>query len=205
MIQFLINNGTAIVDFGEITEDESNFYCPAYGSLSKELFTPWFGIVEAEMPLRFVRGEYEWNPATQTVVPMPIPVNPTNLANALKAAAGDFDAVVRDAIGNRFEVRNEQEAAARAYTADEYVGEVPDYVANYAMHAPNGPLTAPQAAQQIIADADLFRTKQKALYLQMQASQAAMRAAEFKYQFDEAIYQWNCYVDQIRADLSLPG
>jgi hypothetical protein len=213
VIKLLINQDRQIVDYGNnIHEDADYFYGDTYyGQLSKNMFMPWSGIVEIEAlpenstPESYWVNQWEWDAATQSIVKKEFPVEPAAVAAAVAKTVTDFDAIVREVVGQRLNIYLESEAAARDYAAAGYTGQVPTLVAAYAMCNPTGTTQTNQwAADWIIARADFLRSKEQALHVQRLASQSQMRAAIYKSQFDPAVATWNAFVAQTRADLGLP-
>jgi hypothetical protein len=116
----------------------------------------------------------------------------------------DVDAVTRDAVGDRTEEYREAEAAARAFVAAGYEGEVDGDVSSYAQHNPTGAAqTNAWAADRIIARADAFRAAQKTMRSQRFASQTKMRAAVTPNQLAAATSEWGAFIAATRSTLGL--
>jgi len=116
----------------------------------------------------------------------------------------DVDAVTADAVGNRVEEYRDAEAAARAYAAAGYQGDVDLSVSSYAQYNPTGEVQTSQwAADQIIARADAFRAAQKEMRAKRFESQAAIRAAATKDELDAALAVWDQFMADIRSALVL--
>jgi hypothetical protein len=123
---------------------------------------------------------------------------------AVRRCYPDVDAVTRDAVGERTEEYRDAEAAARAFVAAGYEGEVDGDVSSYAQHNPTGAAqTNAWAADGIIARADAFKVAKKTMRSQRFASQAAMRAAATPAQLASAIANWDAFIADTRATLGL--
>jgi len=132
-------------------------------------------------------------------------VDPVDLAAALARCYTDIDAVVIAAVGARTEEYKDAEAAARAYRAAGYEGEVDVDVSSFALHNPTGEEQSNQwAADQIIARADAFASARKVMRSTRFASQAAMRAAATPAELATAVDAWLAFIAEIRTSLGLP-
>jgi hypothetical protein len=123
---------------------------------------------------------------------------------ALAKTYTDVDAVVRDAIGNRAEEYKDAAAAARAYAAAGYEGEVDEGISSYALFNPTGEAQANQwAAEQIIARADAMDTAKRSMRSKRFEHQAAMRAASTPEELDAAVAAWDAFIVETRASLGI--
>lgn len=127
------------------------------------------------------------------------------LARALAKPYADIDAIVRAAVGERAKEYERREAAARAYVAAGYTGDVPDRVAVWAQYNPTMQQQTPKwAADNIIGRADALLAAQDAMGDQRFVSQYAMRAASTLAELDAAVAGWNGFITALRAQLGLP-
>ncbi|MDY0965432.1 hypothetical protein [Massilia sp. CFBP9026] len=123
---------------------------------------------------------------------------------AIAQTYSDVDAVTFAAVGNRAEEYKDAEAAARAFAAAGYVGDVDVGVASYAQFNPTGQEQNLQwAADQIIQRADVFAQAKLAMRTERFAHQAAMRSAANADELGAAVSAWDAFIAATRTSLGV--
>jgi hypothetical protein len=136
--------------------------------------------------------------------PAPVVDLPALKAAAITKTYADVDGVYKAAIGRRATEYQDAEDAARAFAAAGYMGDVSEYVSDYAAHNVTGEAQTDQwAADQIIARADAFRAAQAAMRTKRFEWQAAMRAASTPDELAAAVAAWNGFIAALRGQLGL--
>jgi hypothetical protein len=130
----------------------------------------------------------------------PAPVLEEVIAKSLLQIDADTDAIYVAAIGNREPEYREAEAAANAYKDAGYTGDVPSAVQSWATAKD---WTAQQAADDILAAAELLNTAKLAIRAQRLLRKEQVRAAATVKAVDTAMQQWDGFVVAIKGQLGL--
>lgn len=143
--------------------------------------------------------KYEkWLAAGNTPTPADVPsAGSVRAANSKKVDA-DADSIYASAIGNRATEYSEAEAQATAFKTAVYAGIVPAFVANWLSNNTKGLTTAAQAADDILAQANAWRSAATAI-----RGNRLLAKKNITNDVPTAMAQWGGFVTAIRGQLGL--
>lgn len=119
-------------------------------------------------------------------------------ATNIKKIDADVDAIYEAAIGNRATEYSEAEAQATAFKAVGYTGAVPAYVASWLSNNTKAFTTATQAADDIIAQANAWRSAAAAI-----RSNRLLAKKNLTNDVATAMASWDGFVVAIRSSMGI--
>lgn len=147
-------------------------------------------------------GGIGWLWDGQTLAPPPSPVFPLSRAQAagLQQIDADVDALYARVIGNRAAEYEQAEREATAYAHAGYAGTVPGMVDAWAQAKG---WSGQQAADDIITQANAWRSAQTAIRAARLLRKEQVRAAEDVAAVNAALAAWGQFLAAIRAQLGV--